>query len=192
MASIGSSAPETNDTAEVLAAWTGLGISAGSMCSSASRCAAKAPRSVSSVATVRAVAAERPLASYRAVSSVSSASGDSASSRFSWRDLRALAVALAGDRHVLTQRHRHGTGDQPGQSGGEDGAAGGGRPGHADDDACHRHDPVVGPQHPGPQPVQPPCGSPGMRFPGVSCAGRPRRPRPEQQRAWRHQHACLQ
>jgi DNA-binding transcriptional LysR family regulator len=35
MASIGSRAPELNDSAEAAAAWTGLGISAGSMCSSA-------------------------------------------------------------------------------------------------------------------------------------------------------------
>ena len=56
------------DSAEAQAAWTGLGMSAGSMCSSASRWAARAPRAVSSAATVRAVAADRPLASYSAVS----------------------------------------------------------------------------------------------------------------------------
>ena len=83
MASIGSSAPETNDSPEAPAAWTGLTRSVGSMCSSASRWAFRAPRAVSSVATARAVAAERPFASYRAVSSASSASGLSASSSFS-------------------------------------------------------------------------------------------------------------
>ena len=80
---MGSRAPEVNDSAEAMAAWTGLGISAGSMCNSASRWAASGSRAVSSAATVRAVAAERPLASYSAVSSVSSASGVLASSRFS-------------------------------------------------------------------------------------------------------------
>ena len=83
MASIGSSAPKVNDSAEAPAACTGLGMSAGSMCSSASRWAARAPRAVSSVATAAAVAADRPLASYSAVSSVSSASGSAASSPFS-------------------------------------------------------------------------------------------------------------
>src|SRR4029077_10279258 len=38
-------------------------------------------------------------------------------------DLRAFAVALAGDGYVLAQRHRHGPRDQPSQPGGEDGAA---------------------------------------------------------------------
>src|SRR5215469_11275820 len=40
MASIGSSAPDTNDSAEAAEAWTGLARSAGSICSSASRWAA--------------------------------------------------------------------------------------------------------------------------------------------------------
>ena len=50
MASIGSRAPERKESAEAPAAWRGLGISAGSMCSSVSKCAARAPWALSSTA----------------------------------------------------------------------------------------------------------------------------------------------
>src|SRR5580658_7410475 len=57
----------------------------------------------------------------------------------------------------------------PARPGSEDGAAGGRGPGDPDDDAGYRHDPVVGPEHAGPQPVQPPGGAATMRLPGVRC-----------------------
>ena len=56
MASIGSSAPETNDSFEALAAWKGLG-SRRVRCAVRHPHASRAPRAVSSVATVWAVAA---------------------------------------------------------------------------------------------------------------------------------------
>ena len=71
------------------------------MCSSASRWAARAPWAESSSATVRAVAGERPLASYSAVAGQFSLRGVGEFACF-LRDLRAFAVALAGDRNVLT------------------------------------------------------------------------------------------
>src|SRR5690242_203788 len=72
------------------------------------------------------------------------------------------------------------------QDGGEDWAAGRGGTGHPDDDAGHRHDPVVGPQHRSPQPIQPPSGAAGMRLPGVSSPPLG----PERRRASRHRRSC--
>ena len=79
---------------------------------------------------------------------------------FLLRDLRALAVTLAGDRDVFTQRHRHRPGDQSRQPGGEDGATGRGRPRYRDDNARYRHDPVIGSQFSRPA-IPPACGSRG-------------------------------
>src|SRR6516164_2488436 len=168
MASIGSTAPHTNDSADAPAAWVGLGMSAGSMCSSASRWAASAPRAVSSTATVWAVAAERPLASYRAVSSVNSASGLAASSRFS-----CLISARWLSRWLETDTYSPSAIDTaPPTSPANPAVKIGPRfvvaPRHPDDDAGHRHDPVVSPEHRSPQPVQPPRDAAAMRLPRVS------------------------
>jgi hypothetical protein len=81
-------------------------------------------------------------------------------------DLRALAVALAGDRHVLTKRHRYGPAHEAGQSGREDGAAVRCGAGHPDDDARHGTIPSLAPRTPARSQfkrptVLPECGSRG-------------------------------
>ena len=76
-------------------------------------------RLVSSVGDAPGGGRGQALRPYSAVSSASSSSG--------LRQVRvllghqcALAVALAGDQHILTQRHRHRPGDQSRQPGGEE------------------------------------------------------------------------
>ena len=168
MASIGSRAPDINETAEAPAAWTGLGTSAGSMCSSASRWAARAPWAESSSATVRAVAGERPLASYSAVSSVNSVSGESASSRSS-----CAICARSLSRWLETDAYSPSAIDtapptRPASPAVKMGPRSGGGPRNPDDNGGDRHDSVVGAQHPGPQPVQATRAGTRMRLRAVS------------------------
>jgi hypothetical protein len=68
-------------------------------------------------------------------------------------DVGLLGVALRADGHVLTGRHREGSGDQAGDAGGDDRGARRARCGHPEHEARGRHDAVVGAQHGGPQPV---------------------------------------
>jgi PIN domain len=72
-------------------------------------------------------------------------------------------------RLIESFRRFDGSGDQPGQPGREDGTARGRGPCYPDDQAGHGDDPVVGPQHSGPEPIQPPGGAASVRLPGVGC-----------------------
>ena len=65
-----------------------------------------------------------------------------------------LGVPLRADRHVLADRHRQRARGQPGDAGGEYRPAFGRGRGDADHDAGDRHDPVVGAEHAGAQPVE--------------------------------------
>ena len=87
-----------------------------------------------------------PLAVYSAVSSAYSAVGIWRNSRRSFATRADLAVPLARHGDVLAQRHRHGSGYETSQTGGEDWAARGGGTGNTNDDASHRDDAVVGAQ----------------------------------------------
>lgn len=67
-----------------------------------------------------------------------------------------FSIGLGTDGNILSSRHRHRTGDQPRESCQHDTMASGGGSCHPDDQAAGRKQAVVGAQHGGPQPANPP------------------------------------
>ncbi len=81
-----------------------------------------------------------------------------------------LGVAPGGDRDVLPRRHRHRPGEQPGETGREQGGPGAGGPGDADDEARRGDDAVVGAEDRGPEPVEAGPGPPPWASAGAGVS----------------------
>ena len=69
------------------------------------------------------------------------------------RDIGALGIGLAADRHIFARRHRQGTGGQPRNPGQQHGGAVGIGGGDADDQAGGRQYAVIGAEHGRAQPA---------------------------------------
>ena len=168
IANSGRIAPTVNAMAEEIAACHGLVNSSGSRRSSASTWAANASWSVSSSATVRAVAGGQPLGLVKhrqLVEFGGRVGGELMAFEFAaWP----FGITLGADGHVLTDAPSTAPPRPvpaiPAVTIGPRSADG---RRHPDDNAGGGHDAVVGPEHPGAQPIQPAAECAVVRLGGV-------------------------
>ena len=69
------------------------------------------------------------------------------------RQIGLLGVGLRAHRHIFAGRHRHGAGNEPGDSGNQDIARSRRCRSNADDQTCRRDNAVIGSEHGGSQPA---------------------------------------